>query len=317
MQLSPTVQDLNKFWRVLSHRKTVRVPLRRGVRHKSKMHSMVVFQKLPLLLILTISSLFLGTSLGQAESIPNFWDPKAVVDKPANIPDKIQFVSTDEHPPFVFRDTDGRLTGFHIDLARAVCNVLESSCSLRIKPFAELIPALEDEEADAIIAGLAQTPDRATVLSFSDPYLKLPARFVVRETPPSDFNPAFPEGRRIAVEAGSRHEAFIRRFWPGAEIVTFDDMSAARQALKEGKVDAHFGDGLSLSFWLRGEESAGCCAFVGGPWLEPGFFDEGLSIALRKDDRDRLEAINYALRQVYQSGTYRELYLRYFPLSFF
>ncbi len=281
------------------------------------MHSMVVFQKFSVLLILTISSAFLGAPLGQAETIPNFWDPKAVVDKPANIPDKIQFVSTDEHPPFVFRDTDGRLTGFHIDLARALCNVLESSCSLRIKPFSELIPALEEEEADAVIAGLAQTQERAIVLSFSDPYLKLPARFAVREDPSSTFNPAFPEGRKIAVETGSRHEAFIRRFWPGADIVTFDQVSDARQALKDGTVDAHFGDGLSLSFWLRGEESAGCCTFVGGPWLEPGFFDEGLSIALRKDDRDRLEAINYALRQVYQNGTYRELYLRYFPLSFF
>ena len=38
---------------------------------------------------------------------------------------------------------------------------------------------------------------------------------------------------------------------------------------------------------------------------------------LRKQDIERSEAIDYALRQLAQKGTFRELYLRYFPLSFY
>ncbi len=94
-------------------------------------------------------------------------------------------------------------------------------------------------------------------------------------------------------------------------------MEAARTALIDGTVDAHFGDGLPLSFWLNSTAAAGCCRFAGGPWLEPGYFDEGLSIAMRKDDASTREAVNYALRRLQQTGAYRELYLRYFPISFF
>lgn len=261
--------------------------------------------------------LLYSASSSTADTIPNFWDPKAVADRPANIPDKIQFLSSDEHPPFVFRDPDGRLTGFHIDLARSLCEVLESSCSLRIVPFAKQVSALSEEEGDAIISGLARGQKAAEKMDFTDAYLKLPARFIVRADESDDFNPQQPSGKTVSVEAGSRHEAFALRFWPTAKILSYETAMKARESLKSGEADAHFGDGLSLSFWLRGQVSENCCRFSGGPWLEPGYFNEGLTIAVRKGDVERLEALNYALRQVYQNGTYRELYLRYFPLSFF
>ena len=69
--------------------------------------------------------------------------------------------------------------------------------------------------------------------------------------------------------------------------------------------------------WLPSEAADDCCAFAGGPWLEPGYFDEGMAIATRQDDPERAAALTYALRQLHQKGIYRELYLRYFPMSFF
>ncbi|WP_209011768.1 transporter substrate-binding domain-containing protein [Roseibium aggregatum] len=249
--------------------------------------------------------------------VPNFWDPKAVHDRPADIPGKIQFLATDGYPPFVYRDAEDRLTGFNVDLARAICQELDTSCSLRIKEFSGLLPALEEGEGDAIISGLARTDDLVERLSFSDDYLKLPARFIVRTGKEKAFGADAIAGARISVEAGSRHEAFAARFWPEAFLMPFDTVEAARTALVKGDVDAHFGDGLSLSFWLNSTDAADCCRFAGGPWLEPGYFDEGLSIAMRKDDASTREAINYALRRLQQTGVYRELYLRYFPVSFF
>lgn len=253
----------------------------------------------------------------QISTVPNFWDPKGVQDRPGSVPDKIQFLAADGHPPFVFRDADGRLTGFNVDLARALCEVLESSCALRIKDFEVLIQALEEEEGDAVISGLARSPELASRIAFTEDYLKLPARFVVRAEPAPTLDLRKLDGVRLSVEAGSRHEAFARRFWPEADLFTFESAALARHALKDNTADAHFGDGLSLSFWIRGAASEGCCGFTGGPWLEPGYFSEGYSIAVRKDDRERLEALSYALKQVHLSGIYRELYLRYFPLSFY
>ncbi|WP_417685155.1 transporter substrate-binding domain-containing protein [Roseibium sp.] len=249
--------------------------------------------------------------------IPNFWDQKAVSDRPGNFPEKIQFLATDGFPPFVFRDPSGRLTGFNVDLSRAICVELGSSCSLRIKDFEALVPALIEEEGDAIISGLAPSKDLNESLRFSDDYLKLPARFVVRRDNGFTFNENALSGVRVAVEAGSRHEAFAMTFWPEALLLTYPSASEARAALMNGNADAHFGDGMSLSFFLSGEAANGCCEFAGGPWLEPGYFGTGLSIAFRKQDTDRAEAIDYALRSLAQKGTFKELYLRYFPISFY
>ncbi|GAB2185422.1 transporter substrate-binding domain-containing protein [Roseibium sp. LAB1] len=264
-------------------------------------------------------SLLAGSAAAQEPSVrvPNFWDPKAVHDRPSTIPDKIQFLATDGYPPFVFRDQHGRLTGFNVDLARALCQELGSSCALRIKDFDVLLPALDEEEGDAIISGLSRSLPSTRRLNFTEDYLKLPARFVVRAYNASDFNEQALAGKKIAVEAGSRYEAFAERFFPGAEIVSLENAEATREAVQAGSADALFGDGLNLSFWLPSEAAAGCCAFAGGPWLEPGYFDEGMAIATRQDDPERAAALTYALRQLHQKGIYRELYLRYFPMSFF
>ncbi|MCK7610941.1 transporter substrate-binding domain-containing protein [Roseibium sediminicola] len=249
--------------------------------------------------------------------VPNFWDPKAVHDRPTTIPDKIQFLAIDNYPPFVFRDPQGRLTGFNVDLARALCQELGSSCALRIKLFDILLPALDEEEGDAIIAGLSRAKAAGKGLNFTEDYLKLPARFVVPADKAAEFDEQALKGLKVAVVEDSRYQAFAERFWPEAEITGYETPQEAREAVKAGQVDAHFGDGLSLSFWLPSDGADGCCAFAGGPWLEPGYFDEGMAIATRPDDPERAAALTYALRQLHQKGIYRELYLRYFPLSFY
>ncbi len=254
---------------------------------------------------------------GESVAVPNFWDQRAVYDRPNVIPDTIQFLATDNYPPFVFRDPQGRLTGFNIDLSRALCQELKVSCALRIKDFEVLIPALEEGEGDAIISGLSRYTPGAEDLTFTDDYLKLPARLIVSNEVTEELDTLGLAGKTVAVETGSRHEAFARKFWPSAKITDYPTTADARQAVKLGDADAHLGDGLSLSFWLRSPAAKECCRFSGGPWLEPEYFGEGMAIATRGSDLERAEALNYALRQLHQKGMYQELYLRYFPQSFY
>ncbi len=284
--------------------------------HTQSIHAIVYFLAYTLMLFLGAPAQA-QNGLAETSAIPNFWDPKAVQDRPAEIPDKIQFLAADAYPPFVFRDANDQLTGFNVDLARALCQELKTSCSLQIKDFSALPTALEEEEGDAIISGLERTAALVGKFSFSQDYLKLPARFIVKSGTGTKFSETAIAWETIAVEAGSRHEAFALKFWPEATIASYSTLTEARAAVVNEKADAHFGDGLGLSFWLRSEAAGGCCEFAGGPWLEPGYFDAGLSIATRKTDTERLVAINYGLRRLHQTGVYRELYLRYFPISFF
>ena len=93
-----------------------------------------------------------------------------------------------------------------------------------------------------------------------------------------------------------------------------DDLFAQ---LKAGTVDAVFGDGMRLGFWLAGPDADGCCRFAGGPYLAPEYLGSGLSIAAKADDVQLTDAFDAALQQISAKGIFAELYLRYFPVSFY
>src|SRR5208282_608268 len=98
-------------------------------------------------------------------------------------------------------------------------------------------------------------------------------------------------------------------------LAPFENAEAARLALKGGRVNALFGDAISLSFWLNGAEAAGCCAFRGGPYLDARFFGEGVGIAVKKGATPLRRALDYALARLARRGVYAELYFKYFPIG--
>lgn len=255
----------------------------------------------------------------QDVSTPNFWDQRQRLTKPILEPrERIRFLTSTDYPPFNFLDTRGRLGGFNVDLARAICEELDlvDRCQIEARPFAELVPMLEKGEAEAVIAGVAITPESRRRLSFTESYLRYPARFVTRKAA------ALPEpagqglaGRKIGVVEGSAHAAMLEAFFPEVARIVFPDRSLALAGLKSGAVDAVFGDGIDLSFWLESEAADGCCVFAGGPYLSDRFLGEGLAIALARGDADLTRAFDYAIGQVVAKGTFSELLLRYFPVS--
>ncbi len=77
------------------------------------------------------------------------------------------------------------------------------------------------------------------------------------------------------------------------------------------------GDGMRFGFWLAGSDAADCCRFAGGPYLAPEYLGTGLAIAARPDETKLTDAFDYALQQISIKGIFAELYLRYFPVSFY
>lgn len=255
----------------------------------------------------------------EAVTVPDFWDPRRRVERPpAGAVQAIRFVTADDFPPFNFTDANGHLTGFNIDLARAICDELKIRCTMQARQWDDLVNKVLDGSADAIIAGIAITPENREELDFSDVYLRSPGRFVVRkENADIDPTPDGLRGRVLAVVARTAHEAYLAALFPEIQRKFYPNAEAARAALKSGAVDALFGDGLQLSFWLESQAAADCCMFVGGPYLESRFFGQGYAIAVAKDEPDMKLAINAALQALYDKGVYAELYRRYFPVSFF
>lgn len=252
-------------------------------------------------------------------NIPSFWDPKRRVERPpAASVQAIRFVTTDDFPPFSFLNEEGYLTGFNVDLARAICEELAIRCTIQAREWDDLLRSLREGNADAIIAGIAMTVESRKELDFSDIYMRSPGRFVVRADS-ADIVPS-PDGlagRTLAVVARTAHEAYLAAFFPEIGRKLFDTPEAALEAVRGGEADAYFGDGIQLSFWLQSESADGCCLFVGGPYMESRFFGDGMAIAVPRGAADRKQAIDSALASLFEKGVYAELYLRYFPVGFF
>lgn len=266
-----------------------------------------------------------ATSLAQVSAapavesvqVPNFWDPRARLERPsASDAGTIRFLTADDFPPFAFRDRRGMLIGFDIDLAEAVCEVLNAKCAIQARPFDTLREGLADGTGNAILAGFDPERAGAEGLIATRAYLKIPGRFVSHTDAPFDPARPGPDGF-VGVTCGSAHHAFLTRFFPKLRVACYGNPAVALAELKAAHLTAVFGDSLGLAFWLHGPDSEGCCAFAGGPYVDDRYFGAGLSIVLKGEDRKLKAAIDYALREVYRSGAYEELYLRYFPVSLF
>lgn len=260
--------------------------------------------------------------------------PEAAQAKPTLVPDnwrgsvrrqkpdlkgieKLRFITDGDFPPFDYFDEDGSLTGFNVDLARAICEVLAIECEIKPGDWDTLFSALDKNEADAAIASLRISKENLAKADFTERYYQTPARFIARnENPARDLRPEALADRKIGVAEGTAHEAYLKTFFPQSEIVPFVSVEAARDAVKAGKVDLAFGDGIALMFWLNGTISEGCCQFRGGPYTDGRYFGEGIGIAVKHGSRQLKDVLNYALDQVHASGRYEELFLRYFPMSF-
>ncbi|MBZ9855157.1 transporter substrate-binding domain-containing protein [Mesorhizobium sp. CA13] len=283
----------------------------------------MAFQRRSLVLAsMLIASLALGEGAHVAEpQVPVLWDAKERLPKPdlSALP-RLRFLTTTDFPPFNFLDGTGKLSGFHIDLARAICAELGivDKCQIQALPWAELEGALEKGEGEAIIAGIAATPQSRQTYAFSRSYLQFPARFIMPKGE-ALTEPLFARlrGKRVGVISGSAHERMLRDYFNTVQVVTFDRPEDLYANLKAGKIDAAFGDGMRFAFWLGGSDAAGCCRFAGGPYLAPEYLGSGMAIAARSDDPALAAALDYALQEISLKGTFAEFYLRYFPVSFF
>ena len=251
------------------------------------------------------------------QAVPGFWDPRRRPERPdLSRLTVIRFLTETDYPPFNFTGPDGNPAGFNVDMARLICEEIKVSCTIQMRRFDTLVDSLVANRGDAIIASLTATPQLRARVDFSDPYYRAPARFVTRrDAVLPEIRPEFLEGKKVGAIAGSAHEAFLKSQFTDAQIVPYPSDDALRAALQRGEIDAIFGDGMSLAFWINGTDSQECCAFSGGPFVDTRYFGDGIGIAVRKGNDVLRQALNWAMFRIWEKGRYTDLWLRYFSVS--
>jgi polar amino acid transport system substrate-binding protein len=258
-------------------------------------------------------------AIAQSPIVPSFWDLQRRAEKPdVSVPRQLRLVTDDDYPPFNFALPDGTPSGFNVELARALCEELQITCTIQVRRFEAIPAALKDGSADVAVDSIAPRGAMAQGLDFTAPYYRTPARFVGR----ADMSAPepLPENLRnlaVGVRRGSAHEAYLRAAFPQARPIPYDSDEALRAALVARDVPLIFGDGIGLSIWLASPQSNGCCMFRGGPWLDERFMGAGIGMALRQNRRDLRRLLDDGMRRVAARGRYAEIYLKYFPVSFF
>lgn len=268
------------------------------------------------LVLVVALAVMAGTGAVSGQLLPRHFDPNArqATQPPPSLP-ALRFLTTTDYPPFNYRDPDGLLVGFNVDLAKAICSELGTVCTLQPWPWDQVADALADNQGDALIGGLALDAETAKRFDFSSVYLRLPGRFVLSSDRIAGFAPNALSNKKVAVRAGSRHAAFLLHYLPKARIIGTATEFDALQLVKSGTADAYFGDALRAAFWLG--QNTDCCGFAKGYYFRPDYFGEGLAIAVPEGRKEVTKAIDIALMRLAKSGKLDELYLRWFPVGFY
>lgn len=227
---------------------------------------------------------------------------------------KIRIGVEGSYPPFSMISPDGKLGGFDIDIANALCTEMKAECTFVQQEWDGMIPALNAKKFDIIVASMSISEERKKAVDFSDPYYDVPSRFVAKEGAFKDYSPASLKGKTIVVLRNSPRAKYVQDTYKDSTILLAAKEPEVYLELAAGRGDIAFGSSVvSAESFLKKPEGKGF-AQVGEPVrLDAG--GGGVGIAIRKTDADLRDRINAALKAVKANGTYNKLQSKYFDFD--
>jgi len=162
-------------------------------------------------------------------------------------------VSADD-PPFGYVDERGKNQGFEIAFAKRLAKELlgdTSKIEFIIVDPVERFEILASEKADVVIANFTHTPERAEVVDFALPYMKVSIGVVSPKTAPIR-NVSELAGKKLIVSKGTTSEEYFLKNHPDVKVMAFGQLSDVFQALKDGRGDAIAEDNAVVFAWAQG-----------------------------------------------------------------
>jgi lysine-arginine-ornithine-binding protein len=228
----------------------------------------------------------------------------------AQAQEKLRIGTEGAYPPFNALTSDGQLTGFDIDIARALCTEMKAECEFVTQDWDGIIPALQANRFDAIIASMSITEERKQQVDFTEPYYTNSLVFVAPKE--SDLMPDTAGDKSIGVQEGTLAALYAEQQYPDADLRAYPSQLEAWADLENGRLDAVLADFGVQYDWLQ-SDGAACCEFKGDTMSG----DDKIAIALRKGDTALAEKFNTALAAIRANGTYAEINAKYFPFDIF
>jgi len=217
------------------------------------------------------------------------------------------------YKPFTYKTEDGKLTGFDIDIANALCTEMKAKCTFIEQNWDGIIPALNARKFDAIISSMSITDERKRAVEFTNKYYETPTRVVAKAGSPLGTVESL-KNKRVGVLKASVQEKYAQGVLApaGATVIGYDTQEQVYLDLKSGRIDATVADAVEAGEgFLKSPDGQGF-AFVGPELRDPKYFGYGAGIAVRKADGDLRDKLNAALKAIRANGTYKQINDKYF-----
>lgn len=209
------------------------------------------------------------------------------------------------YPPFSFVDTDGKLTGFEVELSEALAKELGVKARLQPTKWDGILAALESKRLDIVVNQVTISDERKKKYDFSEPYTVSGIQALVLTKNKDTIKTAQDlAGKKVGVGLGTNYEQWLKDNVPKAIIKTYDDDPSKFQDLRVGRIDAILIDRLAALEYARKAKDT----IAAGD----AFSRQEAGVALRKGEPELLDAINKALDKLRADGTLKKLSEKYF-----
>jgi polar amino acid transport system substrate-binding protein/arginine/ornithine transport system substrate-binding protein len=156
----------------------------------------------------------------------------------AQADEKLRIGVEGAYPPFSWKEADGTLKGFDIDIAVALCEKMGRECDLVEQDWDGIIPALLAKKYDAIIASMSITEERKKRVDFTGKYYNTPARFVAAKDADFDATTEGLKGKVVGVQRGTTHQCYMEKMFPDTELKLYGTQEEVFLDLGAGRIDA-------------------------------------------------------------------------------
>ena len=219
------------------------------------------------------------------------------------------------YPPFSKLGTDGKYSGFDIDIANAICNEMKAQCTLVAQEWDGMMPALNARKFDMIVASMTISEERMKVATFSDSYYDIPSSFIAKTGKLKDVSPASLKGKTIIVTRNTPRAKYVAKNYKESPVLLVAKEADVTMELAAGRGDIGFGSSLAATTAFLQSPEGKSFSKVGPPINPSGNEAGGTGIAMRKGEETLRLKVNAALKTITANGVYKAINDKYFDVS--
>ncbi|MGI4799061.1 MAG: transporter substrate-binding domain-containing protein [Janthinobacterium lividum] len=216
--------------------------------------------------------------------------------------------------PFESVDPQGKIVGFEVDYANALCAKMNVKCTFQNQDWDGIIPALLGNKYDAVMSSMNLTPVRAKRVLFSAVYYATPPVWVTtKDNTNNDISPAALKGKLLGTQSSTTYANYFEANYKGFEIKLYPGGDEPLADLANGRLDYVVLDRLVTEKFM--EKNPACCRIISEIPRDAEIFGPGVAVAMRPDDTDLKTKFDAAIKEAAADGTFDKLQKQYFKVD--